>query len=430
MKSLPPYKSRLHQYESSPCKGSLSSSSLPSSLPSLLPSSLLTTSTSLQWNGLPTLYTDEKTQITIPKVTEKKKYIAVKKSDSSIIDEIREKVIKGIGIGKDKKIAENFMYKSSPIFSKLSKNDQLNSSIISTSSSHKMPGNGFSSSSSFSTGASSNSSYPTLSPALSPSFSPPSSSFTTSFPTSFSPSISPKKDTRPAVTRRDTKKHNKLSATATASVAAKNQPIINSNLPRPKFISELMKLSNHNQIIMKSNSKHEVLRRRSEPALIVPMEVEICDDNYMNNNQVKTKSQNAKTSKTKKVSVTKVTKQKKIKMKPTKEKENLKLRAVRRSTPCKRDIQTTLESHRIEAGKYLFLTETELKYLKVVYLCYLILPFFFFFFLFFLIRLLLIYSSFYYFLLFLFSSVLFLHSSSLVVINLFTSYHQVRLFIY
>lgn len=380
MKSLPPYKSRPHQDESSPCKGSLSSSSLPSSIPSSIPSSLPTTSTSLPWNGLPTLHTAEKTQITISKVTEKKKYVTVKRSRKSSSNKIGKEMIKGIGKGKDKK-TENYVYKSSPIFSKSSKKDHLNSSIISTSSSHKMPGNNYSSSSSSSTTASSNSSYPTLSPALSPSFSPSPSSFTTSFPT-FSPSISPMKDTRSAVTRRDTKKHNQLSATASVAVAVKNQPIINSNLPRPKFISELKKLSNCNKIIMIQSPKYGAIRINSKPVLIESMDVEMCDP-YMNNNQVKPKAQNAIIAKTKakKVTVKKVTAQKIIKIKkPRKMKEKLKTRAVRRSTVYGEDLDlvyTTLESHRIEAGKYLFLTETELKYLKVFNLLSSLLPFFF-----------------------------------------------------
>ena len=132
---------------------------------------------------------------------------------------------------------------------------------------------------------------------------------------------------------------------------------------------------------MRSSPKYEAIRINSEPALIESMDVEICPN--MNNNQVKPKVQNATIAKTKakKVTVKKITAQKKIKIKtPRKMKERLKTRAVPRSTVYGVDLDlvyTTLESHRIEAGKYLFLTETELKYLKVFNFYSSLLSFFF-----------------------------------------------------
>ena len=302
--------------------------------------------------------------MTVPNVTEEKKNVAAKISSHSKRMESLQGKGKGKGKGKT-----NPVIKSSPAFSRHSKLDNTQSNVVSSSSSQKLSTKSCSSSfemSSSSPAIASTLSYPTLSPSFSPSF-PPSLS------TSFSPSISPTKDTRSAVTRRDTKKHSQLSVSNKTEINSNPTPPHTQRIPYQKKIYKKKTISIPIPIV----TKHTVgrLKKSPETVLCEPMEVEIYD-NIKDDNQLKTKSQHSKITKItakktsiEKVAVKKVTAENKIKPQPSK-KTTVKLmgKTVKKLNPFIQStsaIQTTLESHRIEAGKYLYLTESELKYLKV-----------------------------------------------------------------
>lgn len=302
--------------------------------------------------------------MTVPNVTEEKKNVDAKISTHSKGMESLQGKGKGKGKGKT-----NPVIKSSPAFSRHSKLDNTQSNLVSSSSSQKLSTN--SCSSSFEVFSSSPANASILSsPTLSPSFSP---SFPTSFSTSFSPSISPMKDTRSAVSRRDTKKHSQLSVNNKTEINSNPTPPHTQRIPYQKKIYKKKTISIPKSIV----SKHTVgrLKKTPETVLCEPMDVEV-DDNIKDDNELKIKSQRRKITKItakktsiKEVAVKKVTAQKEIKPQPSK-KTTVKLmgKTVKKLNPfiqSTSSIQTTLESHRIEAGKYLFLTESELKYLKV-----------------------------------------------------------------